>query len=168
MPDIAIFPARRRSDLPLVRELAHRVWERHYPGIITHAQIAYMLANGYSDDALAPFTEEAGAGLALVHVDYDPAGFAAWRRAEEPATTKLDKLYVMQEVQGRGLGRRLVAHVEQAARADGSTKLVLNVNKQNKASIAFYERCGFALREPVVVDIGGGFVMDDFVMAKAL
>jgi GNAT superfamily N-acetyltransferase len=167
MPDIAIFPARRRTDVPLVRDLATRIWRRHYPGIITAAQIDYMLARGYSDEALAPFTSDEGAGLALVHVDFEPSGFAAWYRVE-PGTTKLDKLYVLQEVQGRGVGALLVAHVERAARADGSRTLVLNVNKHNASAIAFYERCGFARRESVAVDIGGGFVMDDYVMAKAL
>jgi GNAT superfamily N-acetyltransferase len=167
MPDIAIFPARRRTDLPLVRDLARRIWERHYPGIITQAQIDYMLARGYADDALQKFTLDDGAGLALVHVDFEPSGFAAWYRAEA-GTTKLDKLYVLQEVQGRGAGRLLVAHVERAARDDGADTLILNVNKHNASAIAFYERCGFATRESVVVDIGEGFVMDDFVMAKAL
>jgi GNAT superfamily N-acetyltransferase len=168
MPELAIFPARRRGDLPLVRDLARRIWQRHYPGIITQAQIDYMLELGYNDEALAKFTVDEGAGLALVHVDYDPAGFAAWYRPGAPGTTKLDKLYVLQEVQGRGVGRYLMAHVEQAARADGARTLILNVNKGNAASIAFYERCGFGVRESVVVDIGQGFVMDDFVMAKAL
>lgn len=45
---------------------------------------------------------------------------------------------------------------------------VLNVNKRNEASIAFYRHCGFAVREEVVIDIGNGFVMDDYVMAKPI
>ena len=55
-----------------------------------------------------------------------------------------------------------------AARADGAGWLILNVNKRNASAIAFYERCGLAVREAVVVDIGEGFVMDDYVMAKPL
>ncbi|MEO8488040.1 MAG: hypothetical protein ABI585_17060, partial [Betaproteobacteria bacterium] len=46
--------------------------------------------------------------------------------------------------------------------------LVLNVNKRNAKAIAAYRACGLATREDVVVDIGGGFVMDDYVMAKPL
>lgn len=168
MLEIAIVPARRRADLPLVRDLATRIWGRHYPGIISRAQIDYMLERFYADAALARFTAGEGSGLALVHVDDDAVGFAAWMRAEAPATTKLDKLYVLQEVQGRGVGRQLVAHVEHAARGDGAATLVLNVNKRNDRAIAFYERCGFARREAVAVDIGQGFVMDDYVMAKSL
>src|SRR5438552_2863225 len=35
------------SDLPAVSRLAHDIWHRHYPGIITRAQIDYMLTVGY-------------------------------------------------------------------------------------------------------------------------
>ena len=75
---------------------------------------------------------------------------------------------MLPELHGQGLGRRLIEHVAAQARADGATTLVLNVNKRNASAIAAYRRCGFAVREEVVVDIGGGYVMDDYVMAKAL
>jgi hypothetical protein len=48
------------------------------------------------------------------------------------------------------------------------TELVLNVNKRNEVAIAAYSRHGFTIRESVKNDIGGGFVMDDYVMAKPL
>jgi len=156
------------GDVAAVRALAGAVWRRHYPGIITREQIDYMLELGYSDAALLRFLRERGAGLAVARVGGVIVGFAAWHRADEPATSKLDKLYVLQERQSRGVGRRLVAHVEEAARGDGARTLILNVNKNNASSIEFYRRCGFAVREPVVVDIGRGFVMDDYVMAKPL
>jgi diamine N-acetyltransferase len=156
------------DDLATVTRLAGVIWRRHYPGIITHEQIDYMLARGYSDAALRRFLDEPGAGIAVARVGYAIAGFAAWCRAEAPATTKLDKLYVLPEQHGAGLGRRLVAHVEAAARADGAATVVLNVNKRNASSIGFYRHCGFAVRDSVVVDIGRGFAMDDYVMAKRI
>ena len=156
------------ADIPLVQDLAHRIWHRHYPGIITVEQIDYMLARGYATAALAGFIARAGAGLAIARADGEPVGFAAWHRADETATTKLDKLYVLPEHQGRGVGRRLIEHVEAAARADGAHALVLNVNKHNAKSISAYVRCGFDVRREVVVDIGNGFVMDDYVMGKPL
>jgi len=157
-----------RDELPVVRRLAHTIWHRHYPGIITVAQIDYMLDRGYSEAALEGFLTMPGAGLLLAKVDGEPVGFAAYLPAQEPATMKLDKLYVLQEHHGRGLGRRLIAAVSAAARERGCAVVILNVNKQNTNSIRAYERCGFAIREAVVVDIGEGHVMDDYVMALAL
>ncbi len=43
-----------------------------------------------------------GSGLVLARVDDVPVGFAAWYRPSEPATTKLDKLYVLQEYHAPG------------------------------------------------------------------
>ena len=160
--------AANRADLAIVQDLARRIWHRHYPGIISAEQIDYMLARGYQTAVLELFLTTQGSGLVLARVDGVSVGFAAWCRPAEPATTKLDKLYVLPEYQGRGVGRRLIDRVEAAARAAAASVLVLNVNKHNAASIATYERCGFAVREAIVVDIGNGFVMDDYVMSKRL
>ena len=153
-------------DLPVVQRLAHAIWHLHYPGIISVAQIDFMLARGYSDAALAQFCEDAGAGLALAALDAEDVGYAAWRRSKIAGTTHLDKLYVLPHLHGTGIGRRLIAHVEAAARADGSTSLALNVNRNNAGSIAAYRKWGFRVRETVVADIGGGFFIDDYVMAR--
>jgi ribosomal protein S18 acetylase RimI-like enzyme len=59
----------------------------------------------------------------------------------------------------------LLRHVIEAVRGRGFFSLALNVNKQNAAAIAAYRRNGFSVREEMVIDIGGGFVMDDYIMA---
>jgi len=169
-PDSTHAPSIERgasTDLPEVAALAEEIWRAYYPGILSQGQIDYMLPRGYAPEALARYGREPGAGVAFVRAGGERVGFACWHR-HGAATTKLDKLYVRTTLHARGLGRALVAHVAAAARDDGATTLVLNVNKGNAAAIAFYERAGFALRESVVVDIGGGFVMDDYVMARPL
>jgi ribosomal protein S18 acetylase RimI-like enzyme len=155
------------ADLAVVQRLAREIWHRHYPSIIGVDQIEYMLERGYSDEALSRFLRAPGAGLVLAKLD-TPVGFAAWHRADEPATTKLDKLYVLHACQRRGVGRRLIDEVVARAREDGASALTLNVNKRNATAIAAYAACGFAVREAVVVDIGGGFVMDDYVMTRPI
>jgi len=160
--------AATEADLAAVAELAGVVWRRHYPGIITPEQIEYMLALGYSHDALRRFIEIDGAGLDLAYVGERLVGFGAYYPLDADRELKLDKLYVHQDFQGRGAGRRLVASAENAARLRGCAALILNVNKYNSQAIQMYERNGFSVREAVAVDIGGGFVMDDYVMAKTL
>ncbi len=44
----------------------------------------------------------------------------------------------------------------------------LTVNKFNTGSIAAYQAMGFVIKEAVVIDIGEGFIMDDFRMEKKL
>jgi ribosomal protein S18 acetylase RimI-like enzyme len=164
---LTIAPA-RLEQLPEVARLAGEIWRAHYPGIITHEQIDYMLAKGYAPDVLAGFLDRPDRGLELALVDGETTGFAAWYLTGQPGEAKLDKLYVLQRRQRMGIGARLMAHVESLARVAGASTLILNVNKQNVKAIAAYERNGFATREAVAVPIGGGFVMDDFIMAKRL
>jgi ribosomal protein S18 acetylase RimI-like enzyme len=165
--DVAIVRA-RPEQLPEVQRLAGVIWRAHYLKIISAAQIEYMLARGYALDALAQFLGAPDRGLELATVDGALAGFAAWYVTTDPGTAKLDKLYVLQSRQRLGLGGRLIARVEELARAAGATTLILNVNKYNAQAIRAYEKHGFAIREAVVVDIGQGHVMDDYVMARSL
>ena len=160
--------AATEDDLDAVASLAGIVWRRHYPGIITDEQIEYMLANGYSRTVLSTFISDEGSGLELARVGDRLIGFVAYRRNDAPDELKLEKLYIHQDYQGRGVGSRLIDKIESAGRAQRCSTLVLNVNKNNVHAIRAYEKNGFAIREAIVVDIGGGFVMDDYIMAKSL
>jgi ribosomal protein S18 acetylase RimI-like enzyme len=77
---------------------------------------------------------------------------------------KLDKLYVHPAWQRRGYGRMLIDRAVTVARAYGCDALMLAVNKRNDPAITAYRKHGFTIAESVVKDIGGGFVMDDYVM----
>jgi diamine N-acetyltransferase len=166
-PSVAIVPA-RHDELPAVQRLAGIIWRAHYPGIITAEQIDYMLERGYALDVLAGFLSRGDRGLELAKVDAELAGFAAWYVTDDPREAKLDKLYVLHARQRHGLGGRLIDRVEELARRAGAVTLILNVNKNNVQAIRAYEKRSFAIREAVVNDIGGGFVMDDYVMAKPI
>ena len=122
MKFVVTIAAATASHISLVQQLAHEVWHRHYPGILSVAQIDYMLERGYARGALLPFVSERDAGLALAHVDDEPAGFTAWYRPET-MHDKLDKLYVLPRHQGAGIGRSLIEHVVEQARVAGAVPL---------------------------------------------
>ena len=143
-----------------IARLAAIVWRAHYPGIISHEQIDYMLAKMYDLDVLR--SEMANGITYLRALESDQLlGFAAYGLAGNEI--KLHKLYVDPQQQRRGIGRALLEHVE---RACASRTLMLTVNKRNHQAIAAYKKHGFVVRDSIVVDIGGGFVMDDYVMVK--
>jgi ribosomal protein S18 acetylase RimI-like enzyme len=81
---------------------------------------------------------------------------------------KLGQLYVLESNRGMGLGRFMLGQIEQRARDHGRHLLWLQVNKRNTGAIAFYRAAGFGVVREAVFEIGGGFVMDDYVMVKGL
>jgi len=156
------------ADLPAISELAGFIWRACYPGIITTGQIDYMLARMYAPDVLRDEIQSQGIRYDRLLVGEQFVGFSSYGPASEPGVTKLHKLYLLPELHGRGWGSRLLQHVEHEVRHLGARRLILAVNKHNTKAIAAYQRNGFVIAESVVTDIGGGFVMDDFIMAKEL
>lgn len=162
-----ILPA-EENHLPVLLELAGVMWRQHYPGIISHAQIDYMLGKMYALETLREEMRSLGIRFYRLVVDGRMAGFASIGPVETLEVWKLHKLYLLPELHGRGLGSRLLQHCEAEARRLGARRLVLAVNKRNLRPIAAYQRNGFVVVESVVTDVGAGFVMDDFIMAKDL
>ena len=132
------------------------------------AQIDYMLERGYALHELKGFIEGPGSGIELAYMNDDLAGFGAWRVVCGSTKAELDKLYVALAHQRAGIGGVLIARVADLARAAGARLLILNVNKKNVKAQEAYRKHGFVLRGAVSVDIGGGFVKDDYVMEKPL
>lgn len=152
------------ADVEALCALAGEIWRAHYPAIISVAQIEYMLAQRYNPAAVREELQRGDLWWDALSVDGNMAGFASYFLI--CGEMKLDKLYVHPDHQRRGYGGMLLDRAVTIARAYGCEKLVLAVNKHNRNAIAAYEKHGFRIAESVVKDIGGGFVMDDYVMRK--
>ena len=153
-------------DIAALIELAGLIWRRHYPGIISMQQIDYMLAQRYTPAIIRAQMQSGSAWWDRALVDGSMIGFAQYELHGH--SMKLDKLYIHPDFQRRGYGACMLAHIEEAARARGALAVKLNVNKHNLKSIAAYRKSGYEVVDEVVADIGGGYVMDDFVMEKKL
>ena len=154
------------ADIPVLRDLAQRIWRACYPGIITAEQIEFMLGWMYSAEKIR---EEMRAGFTweIVEEDGAVAGFLSFSR-EDDGRVKLQKMYVLPERQRCGIGRQLLAHVCECARTLGARDVWMQVNKQNERAIGAYLKAGFHIEREAVFDIGGGFVMDDYLMARSV
>lgn len=148
-----------------IETLARHIWTAHYTPIIGPEQVAYMLEKFQSKQAMLA---QIGEGYQYYTLRYEEelAGYLSIQPRGE--VLFLSKIYLHAHFRGKGLGRKGLDFVEETARKWGKKSIKLTVNKHNTESIAAYEKCGFRKVESVVMDIGGGFVMDDFVMEKNL
>jgi ribosomal protein S18 acetylase RimI-like enzyme len=122
---------------------------------------------------LRPYLNADDRWLMLLRIDNQLVGYCSYALAGDLGERKfgemkLEQIYLLPECYGQGLGKLMMRHVEQQARARGCRTLALQVNKRNAVAIAFYRKAGFTVREEAVFDIGNGFVMDDYVMEKVL
>lgn len=154
--------------LSAIRDLAAVIWRAHYPGIISPEQIDYMLERMYAIETLRDELENHAMRFERMLLENALIGFAAYGPTEEKNAWKLHKLYLLPQKHGRGFGSQMLRHCETQAQSLGAQRMLLNVNKRNARAIAAYQRNGYTVSDSVCVNIGNGFVMDDFVMVKNL
>jgi GNAT superfamily N-acetyltransferase len=157
--------AARDDELPLICELAGRIWRAHYPSILTMGQIEYMLGRMYDPGQLRRDVER-GVRYELLFDGGRPVGFCGYE--EQGHELKLNKLYLEVSEHGRGLGSLLLKHVEDEARRRQMKAVVLGVNRFNEKALRAYRRNGYSTRMELKTDIGNGYVMDDFILEKLL
>ena len=76
----------------------------------------------------------------------------------------LSKLYLRSDKRGRGIASLMLSRVFEDARRLGKNSVYLTVNKHNDHAVEVYKKVGFTVTDTAVTDIGGGYVMDDFIM----
>ncbi len=157
------------ADLEAVSHLAHDIWRRHYPGIISREQIEYMLENRYAPARLRAEAATGGRGYVVARVNGRPVGFAALGAADDaPGEAVLRAFYLEPAYHGQGLGRRFMDDLLARARARGLQQISLTVNRRNIKAINFYFKAGYHIRSAVDIGIGRGFTLNDFIMARRL
>ncbi|MXV49900.1 GNAT family N-acetyltransferase [Pedobacter sp. HMF7647] len=158
-----IFETATVNDLPTIHKLAHEIWWPTYSEVISAEQISFMLENMYSEEALLQQMNE-GMQFLLVNDEDGPIAFAG--HCAEESAYKLHKIYLLPRAQGKGLGKKIIDHVADIARANYFQCLELNVNRNNPA-FEFYKKLGFEVYQTVDIPYYE-FVLNDYVMRKAL
>lgn len=158
----------READFNAVTELATTIWRSHYAKMVSIGQIDYMLKSRYTPESLRRYLNSAERWFELLRVEGKLVGYCSYSLTSDPGEMKLEQLYLLESFRGKGLGGTMLRHIETEARKKNIRSLMLQVNKQNADSIAVYRKVGYHVREEAVFDIGNGYIMDDYVMKKAI
>jgi len=155
------------EEIPALRALAEQIWRVSYAKMLTAAQMDYMLAWMYSAETIARELSE-GVLWETAWLGDELVGFHSCTPEPAVCRLKLNKLYLLPELQGQGLGQQLLDRVHRLAARGGAKQVWLQVNKRNARAIRAYKRAGYAVERSAVFNIGGGFVMDDDIMTRAV
>jgi ribosomal protein S18 acetylase RimI-like enzyme len=151
------------DDAAAISQLGRKIWHEHYPAIISHEQIEFMLGNRYSTGAIIKgmnrgeqyylaFSENDAKPIALADIELKGDNYF------------LHKFYVDVAQHRAGIGTQFFSYI--MARIDYHRFIRLQVNRLNFKAINFYFKMGFIIESTGDFDIGGGYYMNDFVMLK--
>ena len=151
------------ENITLIKEIAEKSWRKHYPGILSNEQIEYMLEQMYSETELQNHFENPNYHYYLLGDEEKTLGIMGFENHYQEKTTKLHRIYLLEEAKGKGVGKFAINFLKNQAKESGDQRIILNVNKQNP-SYYFYVSQGFKVYEEGVFEIGNGYVMDDYLM----
>lgn len=121
--------------------------------LVEAVQEEYVVRYGSRDDSpIDPRDFEDPLGRFFVgYLDGTPVATAAWRRSPVRAlgaevTAEVKRMYVVPAAQRRGIARRMLAHLETTAAAEGVQALVLETGLRQPEAIELYLSSGY---EPV-------------------
>lgn len=164
--DVALQPL-APSEAEAVSEMAARIWPAAYGSILPPGQIDHMLAWMYDPERIRRDLAEGVAFFWILDAGRR-AGFLAAGPVEPGSPCPLHKCYLLPETQGRGIGSEALDLLCARLAGAGAAAVELRVNRHNRAAIGFYEKNGFFTDGEDCREIGGGFVMDDFLMRREL
>jgi diamine N-acetyltransferase len=157
------------NEIAIVQKIAHQTWPITFANILTPQQISFMLGWMYDLKALESQVTEKGHVFLLAQEEGEYLGFASYEiHCKDSNKTKIHKIYILPETQGKGVGKSLINRIITIAKENGDNHLFLNVNRFNQKAIDFYAHIGFYEAYREVIDIGNGFIMDDIVMEMKL
>ncbi len=152
------------EDIPSIQEIAKNTWVVTY-NFLPEGQMEYMLNWMYSTSSLQEQLKN-GHQFFIAEFNNKPIGFASVSQ-EQDYLFKLNKLYVLPEIQKSGAGKALLQEVILYAKKSEGTEIQLQVNRNNSAK-DFYLKNGFQVLYEADFEIGNGYFMNDYVMSLQL
>ena len=157
-----------KNDIKTIQNIVYITWPITYGEILSEEQLKYMLDLFYSEEALTDQFDKREQLFYLITEEDSTLGFIGIEHNyQNQNTTKIHKIYILPETQGKGIGKLTIETIGKLALENNAASVLLNVNRFNKA-LNFYEKVGFKVVDEVNIEIGNGYLMEDYVMEKNL
>lgn len=153
----------KTTEIQTVEKLANKIWNSHYVPIIGQNQVDYMLEKFQSFNAIKEQINN-NYEYFLIFKNKKAVGYLCLLPDNLSKKIMISKIYINENNRGSGFGKQLIDFTINLAQNRKIKTIWLTVNKNNNNSINWYKKLNFKITEKVEMDIGNGYVMDDYVM----
>ncbi len=153
------------NDVETIKLLAEKAWIPTYKPILSEEQLNFMFEKWYSKNEIERLIKSNEQEFFLQLENNLPIGYSSISSIN-PNVYKLNKIYILPNLKGQGLGKLFLNYIEDEVRKKGGKILELNVNRYNTA-YHFYLKMGYIVIKEEDIPIGNYF-MNDYIMQKDL
>ncbi|MDF2803888.1 MAG: putative acetyltransferase [Anaerocolumna sp.] len=152
------------EDIQNIAILANEIWHEYFPFILSEEQIIYMIDKFQSSNAMKNQIQQEGYVYYKLLEEKRLIGYFAIREDKDDRSLFLSKLYLHKSSRGKGYGTTVFQYLKEFCLNNNYNKIWLTVNKYNEGTINAYIKRGFIQTDTRVLDIGNGYIMDDYIM----
>ena len=163
-----------QEDIPVIRAMADVCFRDTYRTILSPEQMEYMMDWMYSEQSLQRQMNRDGHVYFLAEMEGTPCAYFSVQplglQDDGDYLFEFQKMYLLPDYKGRGIGRYLVEHVfqfVQEAAGGWPCRIELHVNRNNPAA-GFHQRMGFSILRSGDFPIGPGYFMNDYILGLRL
>ena len=137
------------DDLILLQKLSKRTFYEAFSSGNTEENMARYLEEGFSLDKLSRELKDENTSFYFVKSANEVIGYMklnagpAQTELQKEDSFELERIYVLKDYQGKGIGRQLLDKAIQMAREKKASYIWLGVWEENKSAIQFYKKNGF-------------------------
>ncbi len=138
-----------KDDILLLSEISTKTFADTFRGTTSEENLEDFLKASYQTDKLEKEMEHPDSTFYFTYVDGELAGYlkinlgGAQTEIHDPAAGELERIYVLKEFQGRGIGRFQMEQALELVREAGKAYIWLGVWEHNERAKDFYQRYGF-------------------------
>ncbi len=162
MGQLEVRKAETDTQVREIADLAKVIWNEHFTPIIGKDQVDYMVEKFQSYPALKEQISEEYEYYQIFSGG-EFCGYTGIHPGEDNRLF-LSKLYLKKESRGHHLATGAFSFLKEICRERGYSAIWLTCNKHNDNSLGVYRHFGFEIVDTQEADIGGGFIMDDYIM----
>ncbi|MDF3076228.1 MAG: paiA [Sphingobacteriaceae bacterium] len=157
------------QDVEILASLGRQTFHEAYADQNSEEDMQSYISKNFSGEQISQKINEPGAFFFIAEYNGVPVGYTRYGSSSISAldgqnAIGLERIYILNEFQGKGIGRRLVDHAIDFARAAGKEMIWLGVWEKNYNALGFYTRMGFRKVGEKTFTIGSD-VQNDYVMA---
>ncbi len=161
------------EDADILAKLGKRTFTEAYAGKIPKQALKKYVLGNFSHKAIALELALKNSSFSIAYKEKTPAGYSKINISrnvhgeKDSRCSELERVYVLKEFQGQGIGNALLKKFEHAAKKRGNTFVWLGTWEKNKRSISFYKRHGYTKFSSHTFAIGT-IKQRDFLLKKSL
>lgn len=138
--------------------LAREIFPAHYTRLTV--PVAAALAEAYQNEDLTDDEIHSGViNYFLIYLGSEAVGYFALDLGPAGALC-ISRLFLLEKVRGRGIGRAVTAYAQKLAEGDGRSRLYMKVWAKDLKAEGFCKKCRFRKAETVPTEVLPGVTLD--------